>query len=260
MSRPNRMLRILSLFDLTRPVLTPELLMSEFGTSRASAYRDLAQLVQAGLVERVAERGYALGPRIVELDRQIRLMDPLLEATDNLLKKLADDTGGIVLLCRVHGHTVLCIHQARSRHAALDVSYERGRAMPLYRGATSKIILAHLPATALKELWTHDKAALVKAGWPSSFAAFCAALAELRAQRYCSSQGEVDSDVLGLAVALHDGEKLLGSLSVVLPATAATSLARKNALARLQSTAGRIEGRLEDARMKARSAKKADKP
>lgn len=258
MPRANRMLSILSLFDLTRPVLTPELLMAELGTSRASAYRDLAQLVQAGLVERVAERGYALGPRIVELDRQIRLVDPLLEAADSLLKKLADDTGGIVLLCRLHSHKVLCIHQARSRHAQLDVSYERGRAMPLYRGATSKIILAHLPAAALKELWARDKAALLKADWPGSFAAFCAALAELRAQRYCISQGEVDADALGLAVVLHDGEKLLGSLSVVLPATAATALTRKNALARLQSTAGRIEGRLEDARMKARSAKKTE--
>jgi DNA-binding IclR family transcriptional regulator len=132
--------------------------------------------------------------------------------------------------------------------------------MPLYRGATSKIILAHLPAAALKELWTRDKAALVKAGWPSAFAAFSHALAELRAQRYCISQGEVDTDALGLAVALHDGEKLLGSLSVVIPATAATAFTRKNALARLQSTAGRIEGRLEDARIKARTARKTDKP
>jgi len=256
MPRANRMLRILSYFDLTRPVLTPELLMAELGTSRASAYRDLAQLVQAGLVERVAERGYALGPRIVELDRQIRLMDPLLEAADSLLKKLADDTGGIVLLCRVHSHKVLCIHQARGRHVELDVGYERGRAMPLYSGATSRIILAHLPAPALKELWTHDKSALVKAGWPSSFTAFSAALAELRAQRYCISQGEVDTHALGLAVALHDGDKLLGSLSVVMPVASATALARKSALARLQSTAGRIEGRLEDARLKARTARK----
>jgi DNA-binding IclR family transcriptional regulator len=253
------MLRILNLFDLTRPVLTPELLTAELGTSRASAYRDLAQLVQAGLVERVAERGYALGPRIVELDRQIRLMDPLLEAAGPLLKKLADDTGGIVLLCRVHGHKVLCIHQARARQAALDVSYERGRAMPLYSGATSKIILAHLGAAAHRELWTHHKTALVRAGWPGSFAAFAQACAGLRAQRCCISQDEVDAGAFGLAVALHDGDKLLGSLSVVMPAATATALARKSALARLQSTAGRIEGRLEDARVKARSARKKEK-
>jgi DNA-binding IclR family transcriptional regulator len=252
MPRANRMLRILSYFDLTRPVLTPELLMAELGVSRASVYRDLAQLAQAGLIERVAERGYALGSLIVELDRQIRLVDPLLNASDTLLKKLADDTGGIVLLCRLHGHKVLCIHQAQGRNVALTVSYERGRAMPLYRGATSKIILAHLPPAAIKELWTREKTALARAGWPTTFAAFSESLAELRAQHYCIGQGEVDSGVLGMAVALHDGVKLLGSLSVVRPAANMTALARKNTLTRLQSTASRIEARLEDERSKAR--------
>jgi DNA-binding IclR family transcriptional regulator len=257
MPRANRMLRILSLFDLTRPVLTPELLMAELGVSRASVYRDLGQLTQAGLIERVAERGYALGSTIVELDRQIRLGDPLLNAADSLLKKLADDSGGIVLLCRVHGSKVMCIHQVRGRNATLPVSYERGRAMPLYRGATSKIILANLPSSALKTLWTREKNALVKAGWPTTLTAFVEALAALRAQHYCISQGEVDPDALGMAVALHDGGKLLGSLSVVLPATGTSALAHRNVLAHLQSTARRIEARLEDERMKARSDTRA---
>ncbi|MCZ8285680.1 MAG: HTH domain-containing protein, partial [Bacteroidia bacterium] len=35
------MLRILGLFNLSRPVITPEWLMQELGVSRASVYRDL---------------------------------------------------------------------------------------------------------------------------------------------------------------------------------------------------------------------------
>jgi DNA-binding IclR family transcriptional regulator len=100
------------------------------------------------MLERVADRGYVLGPMVVELDRQIRLADPLLEAADELPGKLAEQTGGTVLLCRFHGSKVMCIHQVKGRNPALSVSYERGRAMPLYRGATSKIILAYLPAAA----------------------------------------------------------------------------------------------------------------
>lgn len=260
MPRTNRILRILSLFNVTRPVVTPEELIREFGVSRASVYRDLAQLTEAGLIERVADRGYALGALIVELDRQIRLMDPLLNAADNLLKKLADDTGGTVLLCRVHGSKVLCIHQVKGSNASLAISYERGRAMPLYRGATSRIILANLPPMALKELWLQDKAELIRAGWPTSFVAFSQGLAELRAQRFCISQGEVDAKALGMAVALHDGGKLLGSLSVVSLASGMSALLQKSALARLQSTASRIEARLEDIRTKARVSKKKNKP
>ena len=154
MPSASRMLRILGLFDLGRPVITPEWLMAELGVSCASIYRDLGQLAQAGMLEKVANRGYVLGPKLVELDRQIRLADRLLEAADELLEQLASQTGGTVLLCRFHGSKVMFVQQVNGRNPALSVSYERGRAMPLYRGATSKIILACLPQPQLRHLPT----------------------------------------------------------------------------------------------------------
>lgn len=263
MASTNRMLRILGLFDLNRPVITPEWLVEELGVSRASVYRDLGQLAKAGMLERVADRGYVLGPMVVELDRQIRLADPLLEAAGELLGPLAEDTGGTVLLCRFHGNKVMCIHQANSlkgRNPALSVSYERGRAMPLYRGATSKIILAYLPQPQLKQLWTAERKTLVAAGLPDDFAQLGKVLAGIREVGHCVTQGEVDPEAVGFAVALRDGEHLLGSLSIVLPAASLNATVRKTTLARLQSTAGRIEGRLQDQRLKARASKKTETP
>jgi DNA-binding IclR family transcriptional regulator len=172
--------RILGLFSLERPVITPEWLMQELAVSRASVYRDLGQLAAAGMLERVADRGYVLGPMVVELDRQIRLADPLLQAADELPGKLAEQTGGTVLLCRFHGSKVMCLHQVKGRNPALSVSYERGRAMPLYRGATSKIILAYLPAAQLKQLWASERKTLVAAGLPDDYTSWprcCAAYA-----------------------------------------------------------------------------------
>jgi len=52
-----RLLRILESFDLSRPVRKPAQLMDELGVSRASIYRDLKALEEAGLLERVADRG-----------------------------------------------------------------------------------------------------------------------------------------------------------------------------------------------------------
>nr|WP_315430934.1 IclR family transcriptional regulator [uncultured Albidiferax sp.] len=247
------MLRILGLFSLERRVITPEWLIEELGVSRASVYRDLGQLAQAGMLERVAERGYVLGPMVVELDRQIRLADPLLEAAQELPTKLAEDTGGAILLCRFHGSKVMCIHQVNGHNPALSVSYERGRAMPLYRGATSKIILAHLPPTQLKQLWGSERHTLVAAGLPDDYAQLTKVLALLRQSGYCITEGEVDPEAVGFAVALRDGEHLIGSLSVVMPAATLTAALRKSTLSRLQSAAGRIEGRLQDQRDKARA-------
>ena len=79
-----RALRILGLFSLDRPVLSIPMLMASLRASRATVYRDVRALVEVGLLERVDARGYALGTRIVELDRQIRLADPLVQATGDL--------------------------------------------------------------------------------------------------------------------------------------------------------------------------------
>jgi len=254
------MLRILGLFDLDRPLITPEWLMEALGASRASIYRDLGQLTRVGMLERVSNRGYVLGPMVIELDRQIRLADPLLEAAQDLLAWLAHETGGTILLCRLHGSKVMCIHQVNGHNPSLSVSYERGRSMPLYRGATSKIILAHLPQTHLKQLWATDRQTIVGAGLPGDFALFCEMLSALRKAGYCVAGGEVDPNAVGCAVALRDGEHLLGSLSVVKPAAAITDTQLKTTLHRLQSVAGRIEGRLQDQREKARAARKTENP
>jgi len=256
MTAIHRLLRILAQFDLDHAVLTPELLMDSLGASRASIYRDLRQLVASGLVERIGERGYALGPRIVELDRQIRLADPLLQAAAELPTKLAKDSGGTVLLCRLHADTVLCIHEARAREGGIATSYERGRAMPLYRGATSKIILAHLPPARIRELLMRDRAAIRAAGLPTTEVALTAHLAALREQGHVTTQGEVDKEAAGIAVALLDGTRLLGSLSVVLSAAQLTRSTAVRCLSQVQSAARRIEARLQDLHTQVRQQRK----
>ncbi|WP_238160186.1 IclR family transcriptional regulator [Pigmentiphaga sp. H8] len=248
-----RLLRILESFDLSRPVRKPAQLMDELGVSRASIYRDLKALEEAGLLERVADRGYALGPLIVELDRQIRLADPLLQASGKLLRKLAAETGGTVLLCRVHGDKVLCIHQEMPSDPVTPVSYERGRAMPLYRGATSKVILAHLPRAELERLWHRDRAAIVAAGFPSGLQGFLAELEPLREAKACVTHSEVDAGLAGLAVALLDGPRVLGSLSVVIPLARLPAARSKTVLSKVFSVASSIESTLENERLRARS-------
>jgi len=248
-----RLLRILASFDLSRPVRKPAELMAELGVSRASIYRDLKALEEAGLLERVADRGYALGPLIVELDRQIRLADPLLQASGSLLRKLAVDTGGVVLLCRVHGDKVLCIHQEAPAEPVSQVSYERGRAMPLYRGATSKVILAHLPRVELERLWRRDRAAIVEAGFPANFSGFLVELEPLREAKACVTHSEVDPGMAGLAVALLDGTRVLGSLSVVIPVAKLPAGRRNAVLSKVFSAASSIESALENERLRARS-------
>ena len=114
----------------------------------------------------------------------------------------------------------MCVHQVRGPLCPAELSYERGRAMPLYRGATSKVILAHLSHEELAELTRHDGPALRRAGLPRSVEALAQVMAQLRAERVCTTAGEVDPNARGWAVAIHHGRHLLGSLSVVMSSDA----------------------------------------
>jgi DNA-binding IclR family transcriptional regulator len=259
MASSDRLIQLLGLFSTTQPVLTPARAMAALDASRASVYRYLRQLEAAGFVERVPERGYVLGPAIVELDRQIRITDPLLEAADGLIDKLSAETGGTVLLCRFHGNKVLCIEQAVGPQAPASISYERGRGMPLYRGATSRIILAFLRRPVLESLWQRYRKEMVKAGLPGSFEALCAALAPLREARYCETAGEVDRDARGFATPILDGARVLGSLSVVLPASTLKPSQHARIVSLLMTAGAQIEARVESTRFSARQKKFMEK-
>lgn len=189
---------------------------TELRVSTATAYRYLADLEEAGLIERTSIGQYVLGPEIVELDRLIRINDPLIAAAGEIMKTLSERTGGVVLLSRLHSRKVVCVHQVRGRHGPPHVSYERGRAMPLYRGATSKVILAHMAPEDLRDLVRHDTAALREAGLPGSFDVLSALMAQIRRDKVCVTAAEVDSEACGWAAPIHQGELLLGSLSVVM--------------------------------------------
>jgi DNA-binding IclR family transcriptional regulator len=56
------------------------------------------------------------------------------------------------VLARLYGDRVICAVNERHESADLVTSYERGRPMPLTRGATSKTILAQLDGRRLKKL------------------------------------------------------------------------------------------------------------
>ena len=244
MPSTHRILRVLNAFTPQRPEISPEWLMADLGASRASIYRDLQQLSRVGLIERVSERGYSLGPKIVELDRQIRHSDPLLRSAAEIPEQLARTTGGRVLICRLHDDKVLCIQDTSGQHAPSAVSYERGKAMPLYKGATSKIILAHLPTKKVDELFVKEQAAIRAAGLAQTLEELNLLLKQWRSEGSVTTEAELDPQTVGCAVALMQGKRVLGSLSVVLPAQAVNPEKHARDLRELRSAARRIEARL----------------
>jgi DNA-binding IclR family transcriptional regulator len=217
----DRLLAVLALFTAEQSQWTVDAAAEEIGVSTTTTYRYFKKLTKAGLISPVSGAGYTLGPAIIQLDRQIQTSDPMLNSARFVMIELVRDApeGSTVLLCRLFHDRVMCVHQIMGRGPQEPVSYERGRLMPLYRGATSKIILAHLPPRTLKALWAHDAGAIAEADLGASWEEFRRGLAAIRRAGAIVSRGEIDPGRVGVAAPVFDKDRaVLGSLSLALPA------------------------------------------
>ncbi len=241
MTSLDRTLAILDLFTEDEPMWTVERLMARQGYSRATAYRYVKGLCNAGLLTSVAGSAYMLGPRIIELDRQIRLTDPLLLGAQSVIRRLRDATGECVLLCSLYRDRVLCIDREPGDQP-LRISYARGRPMPLFRGATSKIILAFMPWHRQRALFLAHGKAIAAAELGADWASFKANLRTMRRGGQCIARGEVDPGNVGLGVAVRGAEgHALGSLSIVLAQSRASPAREIELIDGLKAAAAEIE-------------------
>ncbi|MFA7625176.1 MAG: IclR family transcriptional regulator C-terminal domain-containing protein [Pusillimonas sp.] len=247
LSSVDRLLSIPRLFTCERPVWTVEEVATELQLSISSAYRYFQSLLKFEYLDEVPGQGYCLGPAFIAFDRTIRVTDPLARIAGPVLNGLAQalDSGTDLILCRMYRKQVMCIHHQGTGSAAGGTSYERGRPMPIFRGATSKVILAHLPWRLQKKEYESHRNAIADAGMGTDWKSFSTGLRDIRKKGYCVSHGEVDAGRLGIAAPIFspDGQ-VRHSLSIVAPdAIAQTAMADRLTMS-VVAAAARIAERL----------------
>lgn len=240
-----KILGLLDLFTLARPVWTAEEMAGLVGCSIATIYRHVKVLTNAGMLAPAAKGTYVLGARIIELDRQIRLADPLLAASKDVMVQLSREVGENLLLCSFYGNNVICIHEEWP-DPSYRTSYDRGKPMPLFRGAASKVILANLPPHRHRDLMLNHAREIVAAGLGPDWDGFKAQLRELRKAGYCTATEEIDPGLAAIAIPLFDGgNRILGSLCITQTLDHFHSRPVDRKVALLQQAAGRITQNLE---------------
>lgn len=214
MNSLRRMLDVLDLFRPQQPVITVEMICSQLGYTPASAYRYVRELGAVGLLARMPG-GYALGPRVIALDRQMTEYDPLLLGSRDVAEGLVAQTALDVLVSELYGDTVINIFQKPGSDAQ-PLSFGRGQPMALFRSATSRAILAHLLPRQLRRLYDAHEGTpeLLRLG--ASWKEFARSMLQVRKQGYCISVGELDPDKTGIAAPIFDEKgRVLGSISLV---------------------------------------------
>jgi DNA-binding IclR family transcriptional regulator len=212
-SSSERVLGVMDLFTETDPSWTVEGIATNLGLARTTAYRYAKTLTDAGFLATLNAGIYVLGPRIIQLDRQIRLNDPLLQAAPPLMDAIRKQAAGIQLLCSYYGDHVLCIHDVRM-DKDIPSGYERGRPFPLFRGGPSRIILAHLPQRQLKELMLNHGGDIARAGLGQDWQEFNRKLKAIRQTGYFAARGELNTDTYGIAAPIMHTKGIAGSLTI----------------------------------------------
>lgn len=209
-----RLLDILNLFTPAAPAWASEDLIRSLGVSRSTGYRYIKLLSDAGLLAAVSDGHYILGPRIIQLDHQIRQSDPLSLASEGILEPLVAETGGTAQVCALYSSSVLCIAQARAPGSPTNIM-GRGETRPLFLGAASKIILAYLRPYQLKSLYLKHAKTIAGAGLGTDWNSFRTALARIRGDGYVTSVGEWNPGIFGLSAPIFNSSGfILGSLGI----------------------------------------------
>lgn len=186
-------------------------------TSRATAYRYLATLCDAGLLAPATGGVYVLGPRIIELDRLMRISDPLLLAGSKVMHDVSAKHKLNMLLASYYRDRIMCVDIAWP-DTRISPRFERGKPMSMFRGAMAKIILAHLSPYQLRNMALNRADEIREAGLGDNWAEFRAQMAEMARNGYAITRAEMMLGSGGVSAPILDSErKVLGSLTFAIP-------------------------------------------
>ena len=241
MSSSAKVFAILDLFTRERPVWQPDEINEALGYSRPTGYRYVKELVEAGMLQKVAAGRYALGGRIIELDYQLRQTDPVLLAASPAMERLAAGSGfDAVLTVMFAGPRVIDIHRA-SADKSLQLAYGRGRPRPVFRSGAPKILLANLPRAPLLRIYESHQREIAANGLGKTWPEFRTALAQIRKAGSYRSLGELEPTLGSCSVPVFNAEdECVAALALVGGVERLAALPPERLLRPLQEAAAAI--------------------
>ncbi|GAA5647816.1 MULTISPECIES: IclR family transcriptional regulator [Vibrio] len=186
-------------------------LSEQLNVPLSSLYRHLKLLKEWSLIEESPhDKTLIIGPAALLLMRSYETSPHNLDAVEAVLCRLQKQTGEMAAYMVPVGYRALCVSRKESMQA-LRCSYVQGQSQPLLRGASSKVMLAFMPASRCEKILRHFGEAHRLHEWQGE-------LEQIRKQGYAVSTSEIDPGVSGISAPVMKGSKLVGAVSVMAPA------------------------------------------
>lgn len=229
------------LFQNTPQSLTIDEISQGLSIPKSTAYRYVRILCDREFLERISDASYRLGVSSLMLsqtalrsNRDVRLV-----ALPGM-KRLAERFGESVSLMRINNRQVVCVESIEGQQA-LRVSMERGRVQALHAGASSKLLLAHLPDEEWENYLEFPLTRFTDTTI-TDFQELTQELKRIRQQGYSVSDGEIDMGAKAVAVPLFDRwGKVVAALSIEAPALRVKNDTVQQYVTELRTEAGNIQ-------------------
>ncbi len=206
-----KVLQLLMQVAVNDEPVTAKQLSDQVGTPISSLYRHIKLLKEWNLIEESpSDKTLIIGPAALMLMRSYKNSQHDLDAVDLVLNRLQKQTGEMSAYMVPVGYRALCVSRKESMQA-LRCSYVQGQSQPLLRGASSRVMLAYMPAQRCEKILRYF-------GEQDNIVQWQQKLEQIRNQGYAVSTSEIDPGVSGISAPVMKGSKLVGAVSVMAPA------------------------------------------
>ena len=216
-----KILTVLNLFSVSRPIINVDVISEELGLSKPTSYRYLKELVATELLQRLSGTSgdYTLGSKIAVLDYISRTTDPLVQISIPFMQQIVERTEFCCLLTHLNRDSCIDLHQEVFNDLTL-LAYGRGYPRPVFIGSSPKVIISYLPKQGILDYYQRFATELEQVGFAKDEAEFLLKMKQIKKQGYYFSNGELNPNVAGLSIPIKFSAKE--------PPLALTLLASKN--------------------------------
>jgi DNA-binding IclR family transcriptional regulator len=246
MSTLSKTLALLDFFGPNSLQVNTETVIERTGLSKATVYRHVKDLCDAGLLTRVGSGSYSLGPRIIELDWMMRRYDPILIAGRELMHELVEETRLAAFTSVFYDGRIINTYIVEPSDT-FAFAFDRGQPLPLFCGAQSKVLVAYQTGRRLQKLFQEKIAGNPDNPFHSlSWQDFSRAAKKIRKDGYCITKAELTEGQTGIAAPImqQDSKEPAASLCVVGKDDMFNLLRRESVIERVVETADRIAANL----------------
>ncbi len=213
-----RGLEILTYFNKEQRVLSGAKLSKMTDLPRASVFRMLQTLEQAGYIERVGQEGthpsYRLGVAVLRLGFEYLSSQELTEQGRPVLESLSDACGYSTHLVVRDEREVVIVAKALGRKATFH-SIQVGARLPAHATVLGRVLMGGMSLEQLQALYKDREMPLFTKNTPRTPEALKALVDEVQAQGYGVSQGGFEAGISTVAAPVfNESRQIVAAMSI----------------------------------------------